>query len=215
MFISQLASSTGLFAIPIIIGIIIISLSFHEAMHAFASHWLGDSTASDLGRLTLNPLKHIDIYTTVLLPVILLLIGLPPFLIAKPVPFNPNRVKWGDFGAALVGLAGPLSNLLLAFFATVIFRFFLTNQDSLIYLLVGGFIELNVLVFVFNMIPFPPLDGSRALYAVAPDPVRRIMEQIEAMGLVGIFVFMFLLLRFISPVVIFVSQSILGFLIGA
>ena len=214
MLISQLASEIGILAIPVIIGIIILSLSFHEAMHAFTSHWLGDTTASDLGRLTLNPLKHIDLYTTVLLPVVLLLVGLPPFLIAKPVPFNPNRVKWGDLGAALVGLAGPLSNLLLAFFATAILRIFVMQDGSLTYLLIGSFIEMNILVFVFNMIPFPPLDGSRALYAVAPDPVRRVMEQIEATGLLGIFVFMFLLFPLISPVVIFVRNYFFTLLIG-
>ena len=150
----------------------------------------------------------------VLLPVVLLLVGLPPFLIAKPVPFNPNRVKWGDLGAALVGLAGPLSNLLLAFFATAILRIFVMQDGSLTYLLIGSFIEMNILVFVFNMIPFPPLDGSRALYAVAPDPVRRVMEQIEATGLIGIFVFMFLLFPLISPVVIFVRNYFFTLLIG-
>ena len=214
MLISELANQIGLLIIPVMIGIIVLSLSFHEAMHAFTSHWLGDSTASDLGRLTLNPLKHIDIYTTVLLPVVLLLLGLPPFLIAKPVPFNPNRVKWGDFGAALVGVAGPLSNLLLAFFATAIMRLFVSNDGSLIYLLLGSFIEMNIVIFIFNMIPFPPLDGSRVLYAVAPDPVRKVMEQIEATGLIGIFIFIFLLFPLLSPVVTFVREFFFTLLIG-
>lgn len=214
MLISELANQIGLLIIPVMIGIIVLSLSFHEAMHAFTSHWLGDSTASDLGRLTLNPLKHIDIYTTVLLPVVLLLLGLPPFLIAKPVPFNPNRVKWGDFGAALVGVAGPLSNLLLAFFATAIMRLFVNNDGSLLYLLLGSFIEMNIVIFIFNMIPFPPLDGSRVLYAVAPDPVRKVMEQIEATGLIGIFIFIFLLFPLLSPVVTFVREFFFTLLIG-
>lgn len=214
MLISELANQIGLLIIPVMIGIIVLSLSFHEAMHAFTSHWLGDSTASDLGRLTLNPLKHIDIYTTVLLPVVLLLLGLPPFLIAKPVPFNPNRVKWGDFGAALVGVAGPLSNLLLAFFATAIMRLFVSNDGSLLYLLLGSFIEMNIVIFIFNMIPFPPLDGSRVLYAVAPDPVRKVMEQIEATGLIGIFIFIFLLFPLLSPVVTFVREFFFTLLIG-
>ena len=214
MLISELANQIGLLIIPVMIGIIVLSLSFHEAMHAFTSHWLGDSTASDLGRLTLNPLKHIDIYTTVLLPVVLILLGLPPFLIAKPVPFNPNRVKWGDFGAALVGVAGPLSNLLLAFFATAIMRLFVGNDGSLLYLLLESFIEMNIVIFIFNMIPFPPLDGSRVLYAVAPDPVRKVMEQIEATGLIGIFIFIFLLFPLLSPVVTFVREFFFTLLIG-
>ncbi len=78
---------------------IIIALSIHEAMHAYAAHWLGDTTAYDMGRLTLNPLKHIDVMTTVLLPMVLILSHLPPFFAAKPVPFNPARVKYDEFGA--------------------------------------------------------------------------------------------------------------------
>src|SRR6218665_625895 len=93
----------------------LIGMSFHEAMHAFAGHWLGDDTAEREGRLTLNPLKHIDIFTTVLLPVVMILAGLPPIFAAKPVPFNPNLVRFEEFGAAIIGVAGPLTNLALAF----------------------------------------------------------------------------------------------------
>ena len=92
--------------LAIIFVSIIVSMGFHEAMHAFVSHWLGDPTAKDLGRLTLNPFKHIDIYTTVLLPLLLIIMGLRPFFVAKPVPFDPSRVKHEEFGAALIGIAG-------------------------------------------------------------------------------------------------------------
>src|SRR5688572_5393870 len=106
-----------------VIPAIIISMGFHEAMHAFTAHWLGDTTASDLGRITLNPFKHIDIYMTLLLPVGLILLGLPPIFAAKPVPFNPNRVRYDEFGAALVGIAGPFTNLVLAALSAGILRF--------------------------------------------------------------------------------------------
>lgn len=185
---------------------LIISLSFHEAMHAFASHWLGDTTAKDLGRLTLNPLKHVDPFTTIILPLVLLLLGMPPFLIAKPVPFNPYRVKYGDYGAALVGLAGPLSNFLLAIVGVSIIRLSGVAVGTTIYQFCSMFIQLNIAVFVFNMIPFPPLDGSRVLYAFAPDPLRKVMQQIESFGLIGIFIFMFVLFPLLVPVVNYLNN---------
>ena len=93
-------------------------MTLHEAMHAFMGYFLGDDTARAQGRLTLNPLKHIDPFMTILLPVMLALIpGAPIFGGAKPVPFNPQNVRYGEWGAALVAIAGPLTNLLLAFFA--------------------------------------------------------------------------------------------------
>lgn len=188
---------------------LIVSLSFHEAMHAFTAYWLGDTTAKEEDRLTLNPLRHVDPFMTILLPLGLLLLGLPPFLIAKPVPFNPFRVRWGDFGAALVGLSGPLSNLLLALVAVSGMRLLGVAVGTTTYELFTMFIELNIAVFVFNMIPFPPLDGSRVLYAFAPEPVRAVMRQIEAFGLAGIFVFMFLLFPLLRPVVVFLNQFFL------
>jgi Zn-dependent protease len=167
--------------IVILIPVILFSMGFHEAVHAFVSHWLGDTTASDMGRLTLNPLKHIDIFTTVLLPVILILSGLPPIFAAKPVPFNPDRVKYDEFGAALIGVSGPLSNLLMAGVGAVILHALPVSGSAVHILLV--FITVNVAFFVFNMIPFPPLDGSRLLYAFAPEPLQKVMYQIESMGL--------------------------------
>src|SRR4051812_44246512 len=99
--------------IVVIVISILISMTCHEAMHAFVAHSLGDSTASEEGRLTLNPLKHIDLIATVVLPVILLSLGLPPIFVAKPVPFDPRQVRYGEYGAALVGIAGPFTNLFL------------------------------------------------------------------------------------------------------
>lgn len=185
----------------IVLVTIILSMGVHEAMHAFVAHSLGDTTARDEGRLTLNPLKHIDLYMTVLLPIILILMRLPPFFVAKPVPFNPARVKYEEYGAAMIGIAGPLTNFALAAVAALSLRLSGMVEGSTAYTYISTFIVINLAFFVFNMIPFPPLDGSRVLYAFAPEPLQKIMYQIESAGFLTILVFMMLLFPFIAPIV--------------
>lgn len=192
---------------------ILVSMTLHEAMHAFASNWLGDDTAKLQGRLTLNPLAHIDPLTTVLLPLTLAALGAPPFGAAKPVPFNPYRVRFGEYGAALVGLAGPLTNLLLALIAGGVLRLFGTELGGFGNVLLV-FTVVNISFFVFNMIPFPPLDGSRVLYAFAPDAVRGFMERIEAMGFMAIIFFMVIFYAFLSEPFIRVIQTLIGAIVG-
>jgi Zn-dependent protease len=179
----------------VVFGSLLIGMTIHEAMHAFTSHWLGDRTAYEEGRLSLNPLKHIDLYTTVILPMVLILAGLPPIFAAKPVPFNPDRVKYDEFGVALVGLSGPLTNLALACLGGLVFRLDLFTSSSAVDA-VAIFTLINVGMFVFNMIPFPPLDGSRLLYAFAPEPLQRVMRSIESMGFFAILIFIFILYQF-------------------
>jgi Zn-dependent protease len=195
----------------VIIASILVSLTLHEAMHAYTAHALGDTTAKDEGRLTLNPLQHIDLLMTVALPVILIVLGLPPILIAKPVPFDPRSVHFGEYGSALVALAGPFTNLALAVVASLLIR--VVGFDSSISSILVIFMQINIAFFVFNMIPFPPLDGSRLLYAVAPEPLQRIMHQIEAAGL-AITILLFLVLApFIMPFVSNITEAIYTFLL--
>lgn len=172
--------------ITLVIVVVLISMTLHEAMHAYTSYWLGDDTAKSQGRLTLNPIAHIDPFLTLALPVMLAVLGLPIFGGAKPVPFNPMRVKYEEFGAALVGVAGPLTNLVIAFFLFAAYALLGQPVGFLGEALIIG-VMVNLGFFIFNMLPIPPLDGSRVLYALAPDSARRAMEVIERNGLLVVF----------------------------
>jgi Zn-dependent protease len=207
------SSLSGLEIVFVLVSLIL-SMTIHEAMHAFTAHWLGDTTAQEQGRLSLNPLKHIDLLTTILLPLLLIISHVPPFFAAKPVPFNPERVKYGEYGAALVGVAGPLTNLGLAIIAALVIRIGAHSLSQTVGDAVLIFAEVNVSFFVFNMIPFPPLDGSRLLYAFAPEPLQEIMQSIERLGFTAILIFMFVVISFFSPIITHISVSILNFLLG-
>ena len=152
------------------IGLVLVlsvgSIILHELAHGVVAYWLGDQTAKLSGRLTLNPIKHIDPFMSILLPVLLAMAGMPIFGGAKPVPINTRNLKGGVWGFALVAIAGPLTNLILAFI------FFLFGHFTGAFY-VDGFggmlcyigMVLNMGFCLFNIIPIPPLDGSRVLYA--------------------------------------------------
>ena len=190
--------------IAIVVGVILISMTLHEAMHAFTSYWLGDDTAKLQGRLTLNPIKHIDPFLTILLPLILAVLGGPIFGGAKPVPFNPDRVKGGEWGAALIAVAGPLTNLLLAFIGFGVWVIFgAPSSETLLGQILTIFFSVNLGFFLFNMLPIPPLDGSRVIYALAPEFVRTGMRFIEQYGLF-----------FILAIVLLAGSFIYGYIQG-
>jgi len=171
----------------VVFGVILISMTLHEAMHAFVAFWLGDDTAQREGRLTLNPIKHIDPFLTIILPLGLALVGAPIFGGAKPVPFRPDMVKGGDWGAALVALGGPLTNLLIAFISFGIWVVVGAPITGVGGLILSTMVTVNLGFFLFNIIPIPPLDGSRVLYALAPEFVRTGMRFIEQYGLILVF----------------------------
>ena len=196
----------------IVLVVVFVSMILHELMHGLTAYWLGDTTAKEHGRLTLNPIKHIDPFLTIALPVMLALFHMPIFGGAKPVPFRPDKVKGGEWGAALVGIVGPLINLVLAFicFAIAWFSGILAVQNGELYYASGVMAQIltvgimvNLGFFAFNILPIPPLDGSRLLYAVAPAGVQRAMAVIENAGLLVIF-----------AIVLVLSQP-LGILLGA
>lgn len=205
-----MSSPIGLFTV---IATILASITVHEAMHAYVAYWLGDDTAKLEGRLTLNPIKHIDPFLTIVMPLLLALAGAPVLGAAKPVPFNPERVKFAEFGAALVALAGPLTNLLLAVVGAGILQIFGGAMTMVVVQATLTFIVVNLGFFVFNMIPFPPLDGSRVLYAVAPEPLQRVMARIEAYGLVAFLIFFFFIFQYLSPLIGNIIQTLFQLLV--
>jgi Zn-dependent protease len=175
-------------AIAIIFAVLVVSITIHEMMHAFTSFWLGDDTAAQEGRISFNPLRHVDPLLTIGLPLLTIVLFSVPLLAAKPVPFNPARVKWDEFGAALVGIVGPFTNLLLAIAGAGIIALAgggFGNETLNLFALY--FVAINVGLFIFNMMPIPPLDGSRLVYAFAPESVQRVMASLEQFGIMIVF----------------------------
>lgn len=189
---------------------LLIGVTVHEMMHGRVAYWLGDTTAAEMGRLTLNPLASIDPLLTVLMPLVLLVTLHVPFFAAKPVPFNPSRVKWDEWGVALVGLAGPATNFVLAVIGALVFHISHAAAYSFPY----WFVWINIALMVFNLIPFPPLDGSRLLYAVAPEPLRDVMIRIEGLGFVAILLFILVVFQFIAPIVVNIDTNLVFWLTG-
>lgn len=189
----------------IVLAIILSSMILHELAHGLVAYWLGDTTAKEDGRLTLNPLKHIDPYMSVVLPMVLYLIGAPVFGGAKPVPVNSHNLKGREWGMALVALAGPLTNFVLAFVGFLVFRF--AGQSEIAW----TFVSINLGFMIFNLLPIPPLDGSRVLYALAPDGVREVMMRMENYGVFVIYGLILVLSGIFSSVMRGAMDGVLQF----
>ena len=172
--------------------VLVFSTVLHELAHGYVAYWLGDETAKLNGRLSLNPLRHIDPYMSIILPVLLYLMGGPIFGGAKPVPINTRNLKGREWGFALVAIAGPLMNILLAFIFFLLWFFIGHGSDLWGGILINS-MYMNMGFALFNMIPIPPLDGSRVLYALAPDFVKRFMESIEHVGIIFVYIMISLL----------------------
>lgn len=188
----------------IIVPAVLYSIILHEISHGYAAYLLGDKTAKNLGRLTLNPLKHIDPFGTILLPIMLFYTTGLAFGYAKPVPINPRYFKHSERGMMITGAAGPLSNLIIGTFLGLIVKSglivgILAKEILLLIIMINFFLAL------LNLIPIPPLDGSRILVYFLPPKMKFKYYQLEKFGLI----LMFLLLFFASDKLYTVFYSIL------
>ena len=186
------AAATTTSQVPFVIAVVLLlvfSLGVHEAAHGQAALWCGDPTARDLGRITLNPIPHIDPFLTVILPAMLAFTGAPIFGGAKPVPVRMDRLKGGMRDMALVALAGPASNILLALFFGVLWAYSRTvySSEQLMPDILLTAVYFNVLLAVFNMIPIPPLDGSRVVTWLLPRDLRATYDGLERFGILIVF----------------------------
>lgn len=200
--------------VVIILLIVLVSVILHELAHGVVAYWLGDRTAKDAGRLTLNPLKHIDPYMSILVPVVLYMLKAPVFGGAKPVPINTRNLKWGVWGMALVAVAGPFTNFLIALIAFLVGHFTGWRYGSggeLMAFISGEFVLANLGFMLFNLIPVPPLDGSRILYAISPDGFRKILTQIEQYGFIIVYALIVLFGNILSSLMINGTHAILDF----
>lgn len=196
----------------ILIPVLLISMSIHEMMHAYVSNWLGDDTARLMGRVSINPIAHMDPMLTLALPLLLLISGSPIlFGAAKPVQVNFSRLRYGEYGGAIVGMVGPLTNLAIAFIAGLLFSQFQPEYGTTVYSIFRITIALNVGLFIFNSIPWPPLDGSRLLYAFAPNSLQEFMNSLERMGLTSVVILIFIFVFIGSPIGA-LSQKLIGLL---
>lgn len=190
--------------------ILIFSAIVHEVSHGLMAEKLGDSTARDQGRITLNPIPHIDPFGSILLPLLLLAVGSPIiFGAARPVPVDFDSLRPRKLGMALVALAGPLSNFLLAILFLGVIKLGLTNQISGPVLGLAALI--NIVLGTFNLVPIPPLDGSKILASFLPDNIMYWILSMEKYGFILVIVFLYAgLLNLILFPVIRVFQSLFG-----
>ncbi len=192
------------------IAVIIVSIILHELAHGYTAYFLGDPTAKYEGRLTLNPLKHLEIFGSILVPLITYSLGGVVFGWAKPVPYNPYNIK-NRYGEVMVAAAGPLSNILVALVFAMYFRTLgagaIASPEGILSLLI---VVVNVTLAVFNMIPIPPLDGFKVFTGLLPYNFRYIKEYIEKNILLFILIFIFGFSFVLDPIVAWLFKLLTG-----
>jgi len=187
--------------------ILIVSIVAHEVAHGLAALWQGDKTARDAGRLTLNPIAHIDMVGSIIVPVVLFLTG-SPFLFgwAKPVPINPHCFKNLKYGEAMVAFAGPLVNIILVAIFTLVLHFI--PADSIYVAVCQSVILINLVLAMFNLLPIPPLDGSKILFAFVPRTYYKIRRILETRNFLFLIIVILLVWNLFQPAVFWIFERL-------
>ncbi len=190
--------------------VIVPSAIIHEYAHGWVAGMLGDPTARYAGRLTINPKAHIDLFGTIIMPIVLSLAtaGKFSFAYAKPVPYNPYNLKNQKWGPVLVAIAGPAANLLLATaFALVVRVLHVSDFSSILATIVYA----NIMLAIFNLVPIPPLDGSKLLYALLPSSAYKIKSFLDQYGTWLLLVFIFFFSGILMPIVQLIFLLLIGY----
>lgn len=196
--------------------VLIFSAIIHEYMHGWAADRQGDPTARLSGRLTLNPIPHLDLFGSFLLPLLLYLSSFPfLFGYAKPVPVNPNNLSDRKYGFAKVALAGPMANIVTAVFFGLTLRFLiysgiLVNTLPVVSSLLQIVVYINLLLAAFNLMPIPPLDGSKILMPFLPYGLQVRLAELERFGMIFVLLFVWFGFFLISPIILFFFSLITG-----
>ena len=178
-----------IYALPVIFAITV-----HEAAHGYVAKYFGDMTAYKAGRISLNPIKHIDLFGTILLPAITIMLGGILFGWAKPVPVDFSRLRNPKKDMLWVALAGPASNFLMAIFWALVIKFSISAPEAIAYPLVlmgKAGVSINIVLMVLNLLPLPPLDGGRVAVSLLPHNLARSFAQLERYGFIILIVLLF------------------------
>ncbi len=198
------------------VAILIMSIVIHEISHGFMAEYFGDKTARHAGRLTLNPIKHLDLFGSILLPA-LLIISKAGFVFgwAKPVPYNPDNLSNRKWGTIAVAAAGVLANLFIAFLFGIIIRLsFVFSLDSTLganfYFITSAIVIVNLALAIFNLVPIPPLDGSKIFFSFLPRALYGAVDTLERYSIIFLIVFIVYLSKYLYPILTYLFHFITG-----
>ena len=186
-----------LLTIIVSIAILIMSVVMHELSHGYAAEFLGDPTPRLQGRLTINPIKHLDFFGSFIIPLLTSFAGFT-FGWAKPIEWNPYNVKNKRTGELIISLAGPMANILIALVFGFILRFFGNDMSEAFALISSYIVMINIVLAVFNLIPIPPLDGSKILFSILPPNLYKVREGFERYSIFLVLILVIFLWQFLT-----------------
>jgi len=193
------------------IAILVMSVVIHEISHGFMAEYFGDKTARHAGRLTLNPIKHLDLFGSILIPILLYFSSGFVFGWAKPVPYNPNNLRDRKKGEIAVAAAGILANLSIAIIFGIILR--ISTNFSVpagFNFIISSIVVVNLALAIFNLVPIPPLDGSKILFNILPRSLNSIVELLEKYSIIFFIVFIVFFVDYLYPILAFLYHLITG-----